>query len=44
MIMHNGQIVEQGSHRTLLRHKNGEYAKLWEMQSGGFLDIEEHKE
>jgi ABC-type multidrug transport system fused ATPase/permease subunit len=37
IVMDKGQIVEQGSHRELLRQK-GTYAKLWAHQSGGFLE------
>ena len=36
VVMKKGTIIEQGSHRTLTR-KNGEYARLWRMQSGGFI-------
>ncbi len=36
IVMNEGQIVEQGSHEELLT-QNGLYAKLWAMQSGGFL-------
>lgn len=37
IIMDQGRIIEDGSHQTLLR-KGGVYAKLWNRQSGGFLD------
>lgn len=37
VVLEDGQIVEQGSHRELLAH-NGVYAGLWAHQSGGFLD------
>ena len=36
VIMDKGRIVEEGSHRDLLR-KGGLYASLWQRQSGGFL-------
>ncbi len=37
VVLDNGKIVEQGTHKELLA-KNGHYAKLWTRQSGGFLD------
>jgi ATP-binding cassette, subfamily B, multidrug efflux pump len=36
IVMDKGQIVEEGSHQTLLA-MNGLYARLWAHQSGGFL-------
>ncbi len=36
IVLDHGQIVEKGTHKSLLR-KKGIYAKLWKMQSGGFL-------
>jgi ATP-binding cassette subfamily B protein len=37
IVLDNGKIVEEGSHKDLL-YKKGVYAKLWNRQSGGFLD------
>lgn len=37
VVLDNGRIVEQGSHKQLLA-KNGVYASLWKHQSGGFLE------
>ena len=37
VVLDRGQIVEQGTHRELLR-LGGTYARLWQHQSGGFLD------
>lgn len=36
LVFEAGKIVEQGSHEALLE-KHGLYARLWSMQSGGFL-------
>jgi len=38
IVLDNGRIVEQGSHKELIAKKNGTYAKLWAHQSGGFID------
>ncbi|MET7481442.1 ABC transporter ATP-binding protein [Streptomyces sp. NPDC005648] len=37
VVLDRGQIVEQGTHQELLA-VDGAYAKLWQHQSGGFLD------
>ncbi|ALG10874.1 ABC transporter ATP-binding protein [Kibdelosporangium phytohabitans] len=39
IVLDRGQIVEQGSHTELLA-LDGAYARLWQHQSGGFLDEE----
>tara|TARA_R110002126_G_scaffold13118_1_gene56039 strand:+ start:284941 stop:286767 length:1827 start_codon:yes stop_codon:yes gene_type:complete len=36
LVMEDGKVIEQGSHQELL-DKQGHYAKLWAMQSGGFI-------
>ena len=36
LVFEQGKIIEQGSHLELLQH-NGYYARMWEMQVGGFL-------
>lgn len=36
VVMDKGKIVEQGTHKDLVEHK-GIYAKLFEIQSGGYL-------
>ncbi len=37
IVMDEGKIVEQGTHKELTR-TGGVYAELWQRQSGGFLD------
>ncbi|WP_128643969.1 ABC transporter ATP-binding protein [Streptomyces sp. SS] len=37
VVLERGRIVEQGTHQELLDAR-GSYAKLWQHQSGGFLD------
>lgn len=37
VVLENGKIVEEGTHRALLQ-KHGAYAKLWSRQSGAFLE------
>ncbi len=36
LVLDKGQIIEEGTHKELLE-KKGQYAKLWESQTGGFL-------
>ena len=38
IVMENGEIIEDGSHKKLLRKKKGMYKKLWELQAGGFVE------
>src|SRR5262249_13041709 len=37
IVLDGGKIVEEGGHKELLEH-GGQYAKLWQRQSGGFID------
>lgn len=37
IVMDDGQVVEQGTHKELLR-QGGQYAQLWARQSGGFIE------
>lgn len=39
VVLRDGKIIEQGTHAELLK-KSGEYAKLWDRQSGAFLEVE----
>lgn len=38
IVLDNGVIVEEGSHKELVGKKAGTYAKLWAHQSGGFIE------
>ncbi len=38
VVMHNGKIIEQGSHTELTQKSGGTYAQLWAHQSGGFIE------
>ena len=37
IVMEDGQIIEDGTHEELIQQPHGHYAKLWHMQSYGFL-------
>lgn len=38
LVLDNGKIVQDGSHEELLKEIGGIYAKLWNHQSGGFME------
>jgi ATP-binding cassette subfamily B protein len=40
LVFEEGKIVEEGSHATLMA-LGGHYARLWQMQAGGFLPSSE---
>jgi ABC-type multidrug transport system fused ATPase/permease subunit len=39
VVLEAGTIAEQGSHAQLLA-RGGLYARFWERQSGGFINLE----
>ena len=39
LVMQEGRIIEDGAHDDLLK-QDGLYTKLWNMQSGGFLNLD----
>jgi ATP-binding cassette subfamily B protein len=38
IVIDKGGIIEEGTHKELLKKKNGIYKKLWKIQAGGFID------
>ncbi|MDP3559043.1 MAG: ABC transporter ATP-binding protein [Legionellaceae bacterium] len=40
LVFDKGQIIEDGKHQHLIQ-SNGHYARMWQMQAGGFLPAEE---
>lgn len=42
LVFHEGRIIEDGTHQDLL-NQDGHYAKLWNMQAGGFLGVNKRK-
>jgi ATP-binding cassette subfamily B protein len=37
VVLKDGKIIEEGSHKELLK-KKGDYYKLWSRQSGAFIE------
>ncbi|MBI1364227.1 MAG: ATP-binding cassette domain-containing protein [Proteobacteria bacterium] len=37
LVFEDGDVIEDGTHEELLRKPRGLYARLWNMQAGGFL-------
>lgn len=37
LVLHNGDVTEQGTHNQLLKKKDGVYTELWGHQSGDFM-------
>ncbi len=40
IVFHEGQVVEDGTHDELIARR-GHYARMWELQAGGFLPSDE---
>lgn len=38
LVFDQGEVVEEGSHQELL-NRQGHYARMWQMQAGGFLPL-----
>jgi ATP-binding cassette subfamily B protein len=41
LVFSHGAIVEDGDHESLLRRPHGYYRRLFDRQSGGFIDTQE---
>jgi ATP-binding cassette subfamily B protein len=37
VVMKEGGVLEEGTHENLIKEENGLYAKLWNLQAGGFV-------
>jgi ATP-binding cassette subfamily B protein len=37
LVIEDGGIIESGKHEELIKKKKGIYAKLWQLQAGGFI-------
>ncbi|MFA5248267.1 MAG: ABC transporter ATP-binding protein [Patescibacteria group bacterium] len=44
LVIDSGKIVEEGTHEELKDKSNGHYAKLWDLQAGGFIKEENEDE
>ncbi len=44
LVLDQGRIVEDGSHRELLKNPESLYRKLWTLQAGGFIVDEQAEE
>lgn len=40
IVLNEGKIVQQGTHDQLVAQEGGLYARLWQRQSDGFLDVD----
>ncbi|MFZ2983564.1 MAG: ABC transporter ATP-binding protein [Minisyncoccia bacterium] len=41
IVMENGKAILSGTHDELLAQESNLYKKLWEIQAGGFIDVDE---
>ncbi len=41
IVMEKGEIVEEGTHTSLLANSQSRYKKLWDLQAGGFISDDE---
>lgn len=41
VVLKDGAIIEEGTHEDLIKQNGGLYAKLWDLQAGGFLHEED---
>lgn len=37
VVLDKGKIIEDGTHKELIKKKNGVYSRLWDIQVGGFI-------
>jgi ATP-binding cassette subfamily B protein len=44
IVVDQGKIIEQGSHKDLLKNEDSLYKKLWTLQAGGFLSDDDDEE
>ncbi len=42
-VLQDGEIVESGTHASLINEKTGLYKKLWDLQVGGYLEYNDGK-
>ena len=44
IVLDAGRVVEEGTHDDPLANKDGLYARYWNRQSGGFINVKEAAE
>ena len=40
IVMESGQLVEEGTHASLVANPESRYKQLWDLQAGGFISDE----